>query len=66
MSPRARVRFAWVLLIGSIVAWPVTAMTVFRDEPQGILGLSFLAITLTALDVVSTTDVRDQQEKGEQ
>lgn len=62
MSPKVRVAAAWVLLVGSLVAWPVTALTVFRGEPQGILGLSFLAIVVTALDVLSTQDVRKQQE----
>jgi len=62
MRPKVRVRAAWVLLVGAAVAWPVTALTVFREEPQGILGLSFLAIVLTAADIVSTQDVRKQQE----
>lgn len=62
MRPKVRVRAAWVLLVGALVAWPVTALTVFREEPQGILGLSFLAIVLTAADIVSTQDVRKQQE----
>lgn len=59
---RARLVFAWVLLVGSLIGWPVTALTAFKDEPQGVLGLSWLAITLTALDLVSTTDVRKQAE----
>lgn len=62
MSPTARVRFAWCLLIGSAIGWPATALTVFADEPQGILGLSWFAITLTAWDIVSTSDVRREQE----
>jgi hypothetical protein len=62
MSPKVRVWGAWALLVGSLIAWPITALTVFREEPQGILGLSFLAIVLTAADIVSTQDVRKQQE----
>jgi hypothetical protein len=65
VTPKLRVRAAWALLVGCIVAWPVTALTVFRDEPQGILGLSFLAIILTCADIVSTQDVRKQQEDKE-
>ena len=64
MSPKVRVRAAWALLVGTLVAWPATALTVFREEPQGILGLSFLAIVVTALDVLSTQDVRSKQEGG--
>jgi hypothetical protein len=62
MSPKLRVRAAWALLVGSLVAWPVTALTVAKDEPPVILGLSFLAIVVTCLDVVSTQDVRSKQE----
>lgn len=62
MNPQLRLRFAWLLLIVSLIAWPVTAMTVFKNEPQGILGLSWFAITLTAFDILITTDVRSTQE----
>jgi uncharacterized membrane protein YfcA len=62
VSPKVRVRAAWGLLAASLVGWPLSALTLARDEPQFILGLSWLAITLTALDIVSTQDVREQQE----
>lgn len=62
LDPEPRRRFAVVLLVGSTIAWPVTALTVFREEPQGILGLSWAAIILTALDILATTDVRKQAE----
>lgn len=62
VSPVARIRFAWTLLILSVVLWPVLALTVLRDEPQGVLGLSFLAITFTAVDILITTDVRVTQD----
>jgi hypothetical protein len=62
MNPRHRVWAAWGLLLVCVVAWPVSAMTVFRDEPQGILGLSWAAIIITCLDIISTQDVRKQQE----
>lgn len=55
--------FSWFLFIGSLIAWPITALTIFRDEPQGVLGLSWFAITLTALDILSTTDVRKTQDE---
>lgn len=51
-----RLKMAWTLLIISVIGWPLTALTVFKTEPQGILGLSWLAIILTALDVVATVD----------
>jgi hypothetical protein len=62
MSTRARVRLAWILLIGSVLGWPITALTIARDEPPVVLGLSWFAISLTALDVLFTSDVRQQQD----
>lgn len=62
MSPAARVRFAWVLLVGSLIGWPLSALTLARGEPQFILGLSWLAITFTALDVLFMADVRREQD----
>lgn len=62
MPPRHRIRLAWILLIGSLIGWPVSALTLAAGEPQFVLGLSWLAIALTALDVLFTADVRDQQD----
>lgn len=63
MKPATRVKFAWVLLITSLIGWPLTALTVAKNEPFFILSLSWLAITLTAWDIVNTTDVRQEQEQ---
>lgn len=60
---RARTIGAWVLLVGSLIGWPVTALTVFKDEPQGILGLSFLAIILEAASLLTSSQVHEQQGK---
>lgn len=57
MSKRLEVALAWVLLIGSLIGWPLSALTVARDEPPFILGLSLLAITLTAMDLLKTSRV---------
>lgn len=46
----------------SVPAWPVTSLTVFRTEPQGVLGLSWFNLILTFLILVATTDVRREQE----
>lgn len=53
---------AWVLLLGSLIGWPLSALTLAKDEPPFVLGLSWMAITLTAADLLFTSDVRSQQE----
>lgn len=65
MSPRWRRRAALVLVVVSLIGWPLSAFTWAKDEPQFILALSWLAITLTAVDVAATTDVRAEQDQPE-
>jgi len=62
MDPKWRVRGAWVLLVGSLVGYPVSAMTIARSEPPVVLGLSWFAITLTAADLLSTQQVHKKQQ----
>jgi hypothetical protein len=64
MKRKLEVGFAWTLLCGSLIGWPLSAMTFAKDEPQSILGLSWLAITLTAIDYLKTARVhRDQDDQ---
>jgi uncharacterized membrane protein YfcA len=62
---RARVIAAWVLLVGSVIGWPVSALTVAADEPQFVLGLSWLAIILTSADLLTSSQVNEEQGKQE-
>ena len=62
---RLEVGFGWGLLLVSLVGWPLSALTLAKDEPQFILGLSWLAISFTAWDIVKTSRVQvtaDQRE----
>jgi hypothetical protein len=65
VNPKVRLYAAWALLVATLIGWPLSALTFAKGEPQFILGLSWLAITLTCLDIISTQDVRKQQEEGE-
>lgn len=69
-EPRHRIKLAWALLIGSLIGWPAThVLMVVTDPPEQswvfhvLLAISWLAITLTALDLVATTDVRKEQDE---
>lgn len=57
---RARTIAAWVLLVGSIVAWPVSHFTFAKDEAPVTLALSWFAIVLVALDLVTTSQVAER------
>lgn len=60
---RVRVGVAWCLLIGAVIGWPLSASTWARDEPQFILGLSWLAIVLESANLLTSSQVH--QEQGE-
>jgi hypothetical protein len=62
-DPRMRVVLAVMLLGVCVVGWPASMLTVARGEPPFVLSLSWLALILTALDILATTDTRRQVEE---
>lgn len=62
---RVRTIGAWILLAGCIAGWPVSAVWLARDEPQFVLGLSWMALILTSLDLLSTSQVAEKQDQEE-
>lgn len=54
--------FGWALLVLSLVGWPVTQLTVARDEPPFVLGLSWFAIVLNAVGILATAYVKQDTE----
>lgn len=58
---KARVVIAWVLLVGSIIGWPVSMLTVAKGEPPFVLSLSWLAITLAAAELLTASQVHEEQ-----
>ena len=65
LNPKWRRNAALVAVFVTLIGWPLSAFTWAKDEPQFVLGLSWLAITLTALDIAATTDVRAEQDAEE-
>lgn len=58
---RARTAAAWLLLVGSIIGWPLSQLTIARGEPPFTLGLSWLAIILTSADLLTSSQVHEEQ-----
>lgn len=42
-------------MIASLIAWPLTQLTIAKDEPTFTLGLSWFNIAYTAWNTVITT-----------
>jgi hypothetical protein len=59
-----RVRFAVVLLASTVVGWPLSALTFARTEPPVVLALSWIAISLTAIDILLTATVSQKQDES--
>lgn len=53
---------AWTLLIGSLAGWPLSLFTLARDEPPFVLSLSWLALVLTAMDMLFTAQVKEDKD----
>jgi hypothetical protein len=51
---RAQIVVGATLFLGSCAGWPTTAVTVFKHEPQGILGLSWGAMILAGYNILAT------------
>lgn len=51
----------WACL-ACLIGWPVTQLTIAKNEPPFVLGLSWLALILTLADLAATTDVREHNE----
>lgn len=61
---RARTIVAWILLIGSVIGWPASMLTVAADEPAFVLSLSWLAIIIEAASLLTASQVREKQDDG--
>ena len=59
---KAEVIGAWILLAISVLGWPLSAFTWAKDEPATVLGLSWLAISFTAYDILKTSRVHKDQD----
>lgn len=71
-DPERRVRGAWGLLAFCCVGWPSTHALMYLTHPPEntwvfhvLLAISWLALVLTALNILATTDVRAELDEGE-
>jgi ribose/xylose/arabinose/galactoside ABC-type transport system permease subunit len=63
---RARTIAAWILLIGATIGWPLSMLTVAKDEPPFVLSLSWLAIVIEAGSLLTASQVRENQNDEKQ
>jgi uncharacterized membrane protein YfcA len=69
---QVRVRAAWIILVASIAGWPASAWWVwwymgkFSPFEQLMLFLSCAAITIVALDFLTTAQVHQEQGETDQ
>ena len=61
-SPEGFLWLSWAQLILSVIGWPLSALTLAKDEPQFVLGLSWFAIISTAHGNIATAQVNQKTE----
>lgn len=61
---RMEIVAAWVFLIGSIINWPLSQLTYAKDEYPVTLGLSWLAIILTAVDYLKNSRIHKESQEA--
>lgn len=55
---------AWVLLVGALIGWPVSMLTLARQEPPFVLSLSWLAIVIEAASLLTSSQVHENQDES--
>lgn len=60
-----RVKLSWVVLWVSLINTPLSMFTYAKSEPPVVLFLSWFAIIITCIDVIQTTNVRENQDDEE-
>jgi hypothetical protein len=60
-----RVRAAWALLITCLALWPISCQTFAKEEPAAILSLSWAAIIIECISVLTTQEISKQQKEGD-
>ena len=61
---RARTVAAWVLLVGSLIGWPVSMFTLAADEPPFVLSLSWMAIVIEAASLLTSSQIHEEQKNS--
>lgn len=64
MNSKQRRYLALGLLIAAVIGWPVSAVTIARNEPQVVLGLSWIAIILSAMDALFIVEEGQDKKDG--
>lgn len=57
---RIRVVAAFWTIPLSLICWPLSALTFASQEPMFVLGLSWLAITITCIDVLTSSQIHEE------
>jgi ribose/xylose/arabinose/galactoside ABC-type transport system permease subunit len=59
---RAKVVFAWMLLVGCLIGWPCSIFFWATEEPVFILSLSWMALVIESVTLITSAQVRRDQD----
>lgn len=55
---RAWVAIGWTLLLGSLIGWPLSALTFASGEPLVVLSLAWVALAYSAANVLNNAQTQ--------
>lgn len=58
---KAKVIFAWFLLVACLIGWPVSVFWLATDEPVFVLSLSWIALIIESITLITSAQVRRDQ-----
>lgn len=51
-SSKVQEGIGWAMVIISLIGWPISMFTIFKNEPPGILSLSWAALLFSGYSAV--------------
>lgn len=63
---KAKVIFAWSLLIACLIGWPGSLLWWATSEPPFVLSLSWMALVIESITLITSAQVRRDQDSDDQ
>lgn len=55
-NQKFRLTLGWIFFAGGLILWPLSAFTWAKEEPQFVLGLSFMALIFEGFNGIQIAD----------
>lgn len=63
---KAKVIFAWCLLVTCLIGWPASLFWLAQSEPPFVLSLSWMALVIESITLITSAQVRRDQDSDDE